>query len=76
MHREAYDSFDPDNVTGKTMEDIHDSISSYLELLEKIMVIPEDMEEKHGDRIRDSIKVTKDLLKRLKKKDPSVFVSD
>lgn len=70
-----YDTFDPDNVDSKDMSDLADNIELYLDFLEEVMVIPPDVEKEYGEKIRDGIKRSRKLVKKLRKGDRSVFKS-
>lgn len=65
--------FDPDNICKKDMETLADHIEEYLNTLSEVMIIPRDMIEEHGKRIKRAIEVTAKLIKKLRKGDKSVF---
>ena len=54
------------------MRQMADHIGEYLMALESIMIIPEDIMDKE-DELRGAIKMTKKLLKKLRKGKMSVF---
>lgn len=65
---------DPENIKKKDMKQLADHIENYINLLEEVMIIPDDMMEAHGKRIENGIKlVKKKLIKKLRKGDRSVF---
>ena len=65
--------FDPDNIKKDDMIKLADAIDEYISLLTEVMVIPDDIERKYGDRIEESIAISKKLIKKLRKGDKSVF---
>ena len=67
------DTFDPDNIKKEDMELLADHIEEYLNLFREVMVIPDELYEKYKDRIKESIKRTEQLIKKLRKGDKSVF---
>ena len=70
------ENFDPDvDISHKDMRLLAQHIEEYLELLTDVMVIPDDIKEKHGKEIKQGIKITKDLIRKLRKGDRSVFRS-
>lgn len=70
------DIFDPDDITRGDMEKIAFHIEEYLDLLESVMIIPEEIMKDHGDKIRRGIEVSRKLVKKLKKGDRSVFLDE
>ena len=70
------DGFDPDvDISNKDMRLLAHNIEEYLDLLTEVMVIPDDIKDKYGKDIKEGIKITKDLIKKLRKGDRSVFKS-
>jgi hypothetical protein len=67
------DIFDVDSVTKSDMKQLADSIAEYLDIFQHVMVIPEDLEEEYGDKIKEGIKRTQKLVKKLYAGDKSVF---
>lgn len=65
--------FDPNNIKRSDMIALADGIENYIMLLEEIMIIPKDIKKSIGKDITDAIKVSKDLIKKLRKGDQSVF---
>lgn len=66
-------SFDPENIRKEDMAKLAEIIEEYIDQLESVMIIPEDVMRKHGDKIKEAIKRCKKLVKKLKKGDRSVF---
>lgn len=67
------DQFDPDNISKTDMNLLADHIEGYLDLLKEVMIIPDELYDKHHKRINESIKRTQQLIKKLRKGDMSVF---
>lgn len=65
--------FDPDNITRSDMDNLADGIERYVELLEEVMIIPDEIRKSIGKDINAALKVVKDLIKKLRKGDKSVF---
>lgn len=68
-----YDTFHIDNVTKEDMKNLAQQISQYLNELERSMIIPEELMDEYGNEIKEGIKRTKKLIKKLKDGDKSVF---
>ena len=71
-----YNTFDPDNVTKEDMIRLAKSIESYIEQLEDVMIIPEEIMDEYGKQIEKGIERAKKLVSKLKKGDKSVFKDD
>lgn len=71
--RKSIDEFDPRDIRREDMEFLAQHIQEYLELLEEVMIIPDEIMDEHGDEIKEGIKRTKKLIEKLKKGDRSVF---
>ncbi|MCM1222036.1 MAG: hypothetical protein NC548_46950 [Lachnospiraceae bacterium] len=67
------DSFDPDNITQDQMDHLANHLEEYLDTLESVMVIPNDVQIKYGDDIEEAKKRCRLLIKKLRKGDTSVF---
>lgn len=68
------DIFDISNATKEDMKLLADGIEGYLDLLEDIIVIPKELADAHGKRIRAGItELREDLIKKLRKGKRSVF---
>lgn len=65
--------FDPDNIRKEDMIFMADHLEDYLELLEEVMIIPDEIQDEFGDKISEGIKRTKKLIAKLRKGDTSVF---
>ena len=65
--------FDPRYVTKDDMNNLAEHIEEYVEQLESIMIIPDDIAEKYEDQIKEGIKQARKLISKLKKGDKSVF---
>jgi hypothetical protein len=69
----AKDTFTPDDITQADMDKIAEHIEIYINTLEEVMIIPQDMMKSHGERIEKAIKVSRKLIKKLRNGDKSVF---
>lgn len=67
------DTFDPKHADKSDMKRLATGLRKYLDLLDNVMVIPPDVQKKHGDRIEEGIRRTKKLIKKLEKGDKSIF---
>lgn len=67
------DEFDINNIKNSDMQLLAEQIENYIMFLEEVMIIPPELMEKHEDSIKNAIKVSKKLIKKLKKGDKSVF---
>jgi hypothetical protein len=67
------DVFSVDNVTKTDMKILAESIAEYLDVFQNVMVIPEDLKNEYEDKIKEGIKRTEKLIKKLEKGDKSVF---
>lgn len=65
--------FDPDGISNQDMERLANSIETYLMMLEEVMVIPKSIRSKCENDIKNGIKITKKLVKKLRNHDRSVF---
>lgn len=70
MHVEA---FDPDDIRDIDMKHMSESFEEFLDQLEHVMIIPEDIMKEHGKDIETGIEIIRKLIKKLKKGDASVF---
>lgn len=68
-----YDTFDPENVSKDDMKKLAEHIEEYIEQLESVMIIPDDIADEYGKQIEEGLKRTKKLISKLKKGDRSVF---
>ena len=67
------DVFDPDNISKEDMNRLADAIENYINLLEEIMIIPEEIIDECGDDVEEGIKRSKKLIKKLRNGDKSAF---
>lgn len=67
------DNFDINDIRQSDMNKLADAIDEYTIVLQKIMIIPEDIEKECGSQIREGIKRTNKLIKKLRKGDKDVF---
>lgn len=67
------ETFDPYNIKQEDMDRLANAFERYLDELERVMVIPDDIMKEHGKEIEVSIKEMKGLIKKLRKGDTSVF---
>lgn len=55
------------------MKRLAEAIKAYVDELENVMVIPDDLVDKYEDEIKEGIKRTRKLIKKLENGDKSVF---
>lgn len=55
------------------LEDFADSLELYLDELENIMIIPKNMMDKEGDKIKHNIELARKLVKKIRKGDMDIF---
>jgi flagellar biosynthesis/type III secretory pathway chaperone len=65
--------FDPDNIKKSDMNRLADVIEEYIDALQSVMIIPDELLDSAEDNIHESIKRTQKLIKKLRKGDKSVF---
>ena len=68
-----YNTFDPDNVTKEDMKKLAKHIEEYVDQLESIMIIPDEIADEYGPQIKEGIKRSRKLINKLRKGDKSVF---
>lgn len=68
-----YNTFDPENVSKEDMKNLANHIEEYVDELESLMIIPDEIMDEYGDQIKEGIKRTRKLIAKLKKGDRSVF---
>ncbi len=66
-------NFNPNNITKDDMKRLAEAIKAYVDELENVMVIPDDLVDKYEDEIKEGIKRTRKLIKKLEHGDKSVF---
>jgi len=71
-----FDAFDPNTATKEDMKKLADHIEEYLNNLEDVMIIPDDLIDEYGKQIQEGIMRTKKLIKKLRKGDKSIFRDD
>lgn len=65
--------FDINNIKKSDMKKLADTIEEYLINLQSVMVIPQEILEEDRKRLKNGIKNTEILIKKLRKGDISVF---
>lgn len=70
------DSFDPKNIRQHDMNKLAEAIEEYIHVLEDIMVIPKDLKKECGKDIEEGLRISKKLIKKLRKGDRDVFKSE
>lgn len=68
--------FDPSDITQDEMDFIADHIENFINNLEEIMIIPDDIKRDCEDEIEEGIERSKKLIKKLRKGKRSVFNDD
>lgn len=63
----------PDNISKEDMCKLADHIETYIDTLQEVMIIPENLMKEYEERINDGIKICKKLIQKLRKGDRSVF---
>lgn len=67
------ESFSPDTISKEDMRRLADHIETFIDTLEEVMIIPEDIMKEYGERINNGIDVSRKLIQKLRKGDRSVF---
>lgn len=67
------DDFDPDNIRKGDMNRLAGAIEDYIDELENVMIIPDEILDSSEDKIREAIKRARKLIKKLRNGDKSVF---
>lgn len=68
-----YNTFDPENVSKEDMSKLADHIEEYIDQLENMMIIPEELIDQYGKQIEEGIARCRKLIKKLRKGDKSIF---
>lgn len=68
-----YNTFSPENVSKDDMIKLGEHIEEYVNELETIMIIPDEIIDEYGTQIKEGIKRAKKLINKLKKGDKSIF---
>lgn len=67
------ETFDPDNIKKEDMRKLADAIEEYRDNLLSVMVIPDEIMEDCKDRLKEGLRRTEKLIKKLRKGDKSIF---
>ena len=70
MHRGR---FNPNSYSRDDMKALAMVIENYLDALDDVIVIPEDVQKEHGDEIAAARRECRKLIKKLRAGDTSVF---
>ena len=65
--------FDPDNIKREDMKKLANAIEDYISELESIMIIPDEILDSCEDKIREGIKRSRKLIKKLRNGDKDIF---
>lgn len=65
--------FDPDNIKKSDMNRLADVIEEYIDTLQSVMIIPDELLDSSEDKIHESIRRANKLIKKLRNGDRSVF---
>ena len=63
----------PEDITAQEMKDHSKHIKRYLKFYLECMIIPKSMGKKEVNKLKEDIDIVKELIKKLKNKDRSVF---
>lgn len=66
--------FDPDNITQAHMDKLATCLECYLDLIEHMTVMDDDLKKKVGDDMEEGIKRTKKLISKLRNGKTGVFI--
>ena len=66
------DEFDPRHIRQSDMNKLADAIEEYLNVFRRVIIIPDDL-KKDEEKIKEGIRRTEKLIKKLRKGDTSVF---
>ena len=67
------ENFDPTDITRDDMNQLAEIFEEYINMLEKVMIIPDDIYDECKKNIDEAIKRVRKLIKKLRKGDKSVF---
>lgn len=67
------DVFDPDDVRQEDLDMLADHFEEYINMLNEMMIIPDEIMDSQRKQIKEGIEITKKLIKKLRKGDLSVF---
>lgn len=65
--------FDPDNIKREDMKKLANAIEDYISELESVMIIPDEILDSCEDKIREGIKRSRKLIKKLRNGDKDIF---
>lgn len=65
--------FDPDNIKREDMKKLANAIEDYISELESVMIIPDEILDNCEDKIREGIKRSRKLIKKLRNGDKDIF---
>ena len=65
--------FDPDNIKREDMKKLANAIEDYISELESVMIIPDEILDSCEDKIREGIKRSQKLIKKLRNGDKDIF---
>lgn len=65
--------FDPHDIRQSDMNKLAEAIEEYLQVLNEVMVIPDEIKEDCEEQIKEGKKRTEKLIRKLRKGDISVF---
>ena len=65
--------FDPDNIKKSDMNRLADVIEEYINTLQSVMIIPDELLDSSEDKIHEAINRANKLIKKLRNGDKSVF---
>jgi len=70
------ETFDPSDISKDDMNKLADAIEEYKDSLMSVMVIPEEIVKECEDKLKEGLRRTDRLIKKLRKGDRSVFKDD
>lgn len=70
------ETFDPSDISKDDMNKLADAIEEYKDSLMSVMVIPEEIVQECEDKLKEGLRRTDRLIKKLRKGDRSVFKDD
>lgn len=70
------ETFDPNDISKDDMNKLADAIEEYKDSLMSVMVIPEEIVQECEDKLKEGLRRTDRLIKKLRKGDRSVFKDD
>lgn len=70
------ETFDPSDISKDDMNKLADAIEEYKDSLMSVMVIPEEIVKECKDKLKEGLRRTDRLIKKLRKGDRSVFKDD